>query len=114
MASSTSHIWTAVERLVDRAASLDDLRAHRLHLLAGRRWRALRRAVPAELRVDERRSVVATLTAPVLLQRVRDAHDGPLIVLKGPEVAAHYPDAALRSYSDLDLLVPCPLQAQRA
>jgi hypothetical protein len=44
MPSSASDIWTAVERLVDRAASLDDLRAHRIHLLAGRRWRADGRA----------------------------------------------------------------------
>jgi hypothetical protein len=39
---------------------------------------------------------------------VRDAHDGPLVVLKGPEVAAHYPDAVLRPYGDIDLLVPGP------
>jgi hypothetical protein len=114
MADSSPEIWTAVDRLIDRSQSLEDLRGHRIHLLAGRRWRALRRAIPAELRLDERRSAVAALTAPVLLQRVRDAYDGPLLVLKGPEVAARYPDAALRAYSDLDLLVPNPCDAQRA
>jgi hypothetical protein len=31
--------------------------------------------------------------------------DGPILVLKGPEVAAHYPFPALRPYGDLDLLV---------
>jgi hypothetical protein len=37
---------------------------------------------------------------------VREAYDGPVVVLKGPEVAARYPDAALRAYGDVDLLVP--------
>lgn len=113
LASSTSDVWTAVDRLVDRAG-LADLRAHRLHLLAGRRWRELGWPIPAELKLDERRSLVGALTAPVLLQRVRDACDGPMIVFKGPEVAAHYPDAVLRPYADLDLLVSDACEAQRA
>ncbi|HKH18651.1 MAG TPA: nucleotidyltransferase family protein, partial [Solirubrobacteraceae bacterium] len=114
MATSLSEVWAAVDRLVDRHERLDDLRTHRIHLLAARRWRAAGRPVPAEIRLDERRSVVAALAAPVLLRRVREAYDGPLIVLKGPEVAAHYPDPALRPYGDLDLLVPDPHDAQRA
>jgi len=107
-------IWAAVDRLTDRAARVDDLRAHRIHLLAARRRRAAGRPVPAELEADERRAVVGALTAPVLLRRVRDACDGPLLLVKGPEVGARYPDAALRSYHDLDLLVPDPAAAQRA
>jgi hypothetical protein len=114
MVGSSPEIWTAVDRLVDRGESLDDLRRHRMHLLAGRRWRAIGRAIPVELTLDERRSVIAALTAPVLLQRVRDAYDGPLVVLKGPEVAARYPDVALRAYSDLDLLAANPREAHRA
>jgi hypothetical protein len=47
----------------------------------------------------------------VFLQRVRDAHDGALVVFKGPEVAARYPDPLLRSYSDVDLLTPDPEEA---
>ena len=107
-------IWAAVDRLVDRAARPDDLRAHRIHLLAARRWRAEQRPVPPELESAERRAVIAALTAPVLLKRVRDACDGPLVLLKGPEVAARYPDPALRSYLDLDLLVADPRGAKRA
>lgn len=107
-------IWPAVDRLVDRAARVEDLRAHRIHLLAARRWRAAGRPVPPELQADERRAVVAALTAPVLLRRVREACDGPLVLVKGPEVGARYPDPALRAYHDLDLLVPDPPAAQRA
>jgi hypothetical protein len=114
MTTGAAGMWETVDRLVDRAAGLDDLRRHRIHLLAARRWRALGRAIPDDLGRDQRRAAVAGLTAPVLLERVRAACEGPLIVLKGPEVAAHYPDAALRSYNDLDLLVPDPAEAQRA
>jgi hypothetical protein len=114
MAGPSTGIWAAVDDLVDRAANLEDLRAHRVHLLAARRWRALGRTVPAQLESDERRAAVLALTAPVLLRQVREAYDGPLVVLKGPEVAALYPDAALRSYHDLDLLVPNAREAQRA
>lgn len=114
MATGAPDLWAAVDRLVDRHERLDDLRAHRVHLLAARRWRADGRAIPDELRLDEHRSAVATLTAPVLVQRIRDAYDGPLIVLKGPEVAAHYPVATLRPYGDIDLLVADPDEAQRA
>jgi hypothetical protein len=114
VANGASNIWSAVDQLVDRADSLDELRGHRLHLLAGRRWRALGREVPPDLRLEERRSTVTSLAVPVVLQRIRDAVDGPLLVLKGPEVAARYPDAALRPYGDIDVLVPDPVAAQRA
>jgi hypothetical protein len=105
-------IWTSVDRLVDAAESIDDLRRHRLHLLAARRWRALGRDVPAELTLDERRSVATAVAAPALLRRVREAAQGPMLVLKGPEIAARYPDAVLRGYSDIDLLVPDPVATQ--
>jgi putative nucleotidyltransferase-like protein len=111
--TKAADIWTAVEALVDRAESIADLRAHRLHLIAARRWRALHRPVPSELAHDARVSAVCALTAPLLLQRLRDALDGPLIVLKGPEVAAHYPDALLRPFGDVDVLVPDAAAAQR-
>lgn len=107
-------MWEAVDQLVDRAHSLEDLRAHRMHLLAGRRWRALGREVPPELGLEERGSAVTSLAAIALLRRIRDAVDGPLVVLKGPEVAARYPDAVLRPYGDIDVLLPDPDAAQRA
>jgi hypothetical protein len=107
-------IWDGVDRLLDKAPHLADLRSHRLELLAARRWRALGLPVPPELIEEERRAAVIVLTAPVLLERVRAAYDGKMLVMKGPEVAARYPDPALRPYKDLDLLVEDAQAAQRA
>jgi hypothetical protein len=39
------------------------------------------------------------------LQRVVDVLQEPVLVLKGPEVAAYYPERTLRTYGDLDILV---------
>ncbi|MFN2472199.1 MAG: nucleotidyltransferase family protein [Gaiellaceae bacterium] len=107
-------IWAGVDRLVERASSLAGLRAHRIQLLAARRWRALGRDVPAELAADERRAAIAHVTTPLLLRRIRDTYDGPLVVLKGIEVAARYPTPGLRPFHDIDILVPDAHEAQRA
>jgi Uncharacterised nucleotidyltransferase len=98
-------IWAAVDRLIDAAASPRDLRAHGLHLLAVRRWRAQRRPIPPELVAAERAASFVALAAPAVLAEARAAYDGPIVLLKGPELAARYPDPALRPYGDLDLLV---------
>lgn len=98
-------LWRAVDALVDRSPSLDDLRSHRLELFAARRWRAKGLEVPAELVEEERRAAVSVLAAPVLLARVLAAYDGPVVPLKGPDVAALYPEPLLRPFHDLDLLV---------
>jgi hypothetical protein len=107
-------LWSAVDELVDRAGGTSDLRAHGLHLLAAARLRAAGDSVPDELIVEERRAAVATLAAPVLLQRARAAYDGSLMVLKGPEVALRYPDTALRPFKDVDVLADDAEAAQRA
>lgn len=109
-----SSIWAGVDRLVDRAPRLYDLREHRLHLFAARRWRALGRPVPEELLADERLAAIYALNASLVLEHVRAACDGPLVLLKGPEVAARYPDPLLRPFGDLDLLVPDPEATQQA
>ena len=54
-----------------------------------------------------------TVTAPALLARLRDVLDGPMMIFKGPEIAALYPDSA-RLFGDLDVLVPDAAAAQRA
>ena len=107
-------LWQAVDRLVDRAPSLTDLRSHKLELFAVRRWRALGRFIPAELLERERNAAIGALAAPLLLDRVRTAYDGELMLFKGPVVAARYPDPALRSFSDVDLLATNPAEAQTA
>src|SRR5579864_6868044 len=107
-------IWSSVDKLVDRTPSTADLLLHRLAPFAARRLRAQGRPVPAQLEHEERLAAIATLTAPEMLNRARDAYDGPMLLLKGPEVAARYPDPSLRTFHDLDLLVHDSGEAQRA
>ena len=107
-------LWAAVEALVARAPSLADLYSHRLELFAARQLRASGQDVPEDLLARERRAAISALTAPLLLARVRAAFDGPLVLIKGPEVAARYPDPTLRSFGDVDLLTPDAHAAQAA
>jgi hypothetical protein len=106
-------LWHAVDRLVDRAPRLSDLQAHGLHLLAGRRWRELGLDVPPSLRQAQRGAAFVQLMVPALLERLRASCEGPLVLMKGPEVAVHYPDPALRPFRDLDLLVGDAATCQR-
>ena len=53
------------------------------------------------------------MAAPALLERIRTATEGPLLLVKGPEVARLYPDPALRCFRDLDILVPDAPATQR-
>ena len=113
-ASTPAALWAGVDRLVERAGPGAALTLHRLEPFAARRLRELGREVPEELAESERLGAAFALTAPVHLQRARAAVDGPLLVVKGPELAARYPDAALRIYRDLDLFAPDAPAAQRA
>jgi hypothetical protein len=108
-----TELWEKVDRLVDRAP-VTGLRAHRLHLLAARRWRALGRPVPEDVLREERLAALRVMTAPVVLERVREACDGQLILVKGLEIAARYPDPLLRPFIDIDLLVPDAEKTQQA
>lgn len=107
-------IWGAVDQLIDRAAGWADLRAHRLHLLAARRYRARGLPVPDDVAQDEALARVVAVSTPLALERVRDAAGAPVVILKGPEVAARYPEPALRAFVDLDLLVGDPDSVQAA
>ncbi len=97
---------------MDRAANVRDLRAHRLELLGAARLRQRGLPVPPALLDDVREAQLATLTASVLIRRVREVCDGPLLVFKGLEAAARYPLPALRPFGDVDVLVPDPEAAQ--
>ena len=59
----------AVDRLVDRAPTLEDILSHRLDLFAARRWRVSGRPVPAELIERERRAAVGALVVPLVFER---------------------------------------------
>ena len=106
--------WDAVALLVDRAPSTDALRAHGLQLLAAHRLRAVGRSVPDDLVAAERAAAIVSLAVPIVLERVRSAISGPVVLLKGPELAARYPSPVLRPFGDLDLLVADPASAHRA
>jgi Uncharacterised nucleotidyltransferase len=107
-------LFAGVDRLVERAGPGARLTLHRLEPVAARRLRALGREVPETLVESERLGAALALAAPFHLQRARAAVDGPLLVVKGPELAARYPDASLRIYRDLDLFAPDPRAAQRS
>ncbi|MEA2662420.1 MAG: putative nucleotidyltransferase, partial [Chloroflexota bacterium] len=113
-ASGTDALWAGVDRVIDRAWSLDDLQSHRLQLLAARRWRQCGRELPSRLRSQEHTATVLSLLSPYVLARARAAYDGTIVLMKGPEVGARYPDPILRPYCDLDLLVDDAPAAQRA
>lgn len=106
-------LWRHVTRVASRAATLADLRLHRIHLLAARGLRSAGHDVPTELLAEEQASAMLGLAAAYLLQRVRDTYDGRIVLMKGPEVAAYYPDPALRPFRDLDVLVDDPARAQQ-
>jgi hypothetical protein len=99
---------------VDGASSLDGLWAHGLQLFAVRRLRGAGQPVPAELLEAERAATIAALAVPAALERVLTLLPGPFVLIKGPALAAHYPDPALRPLGDLDLLVPNPTRVHQA
>ncbi len=111
---ASTQLWTGVDRLIDRAPSLADLRAHRLHLLAARLWRGRRWSVPDELASEEMHAVTCLAAARNTLCRARAAYDGQMLILKGLHTATLYPAPHLRPFSDVDLLVDDPERAQRA
>ena len=112
-AGADADLWVAVDRLVDRAPRLSDLRGHGLHLLAARHWQAVGRPVPQALLDEQRARAFLSLGASHLLERVRDACGDPVVLMKGPELATRYPDPALRAFRDLDLLAADGPRVQR-
>jgi Uncharacterised nucleotidyltransferase len=101
-------IWTGVDRLIDLSPGLNDLQAHGLHLLAARRWRSIQRPVPPELVAAELWAALRVARARTLLERIRATWDGPIVLIKGPAVGAHYPNPAVRPFMDVDLVVADP------
>jgi Uncharacterised nucleotidyltransferase len=112
--ANTPPRWLAVGRLAGRAPTSDDVRVHRLEPFAARLYRDRGLPVPDEIAAEERFAAVALLAAPTLLARIRAAYDGRIMVMKGPEIAALYPDPALRSFRDVDILVDDAEAAQEA
>jgi hypothetical protein len=97
-------VWERIGALADRAPTPADLMHHRLQLVAGARTRARGEEPPERVYRDERRFAAAYVSAPMLLARIRSIVDGRLVLIKGPEAAARWPDPRLRPLQDLDLL----------
>lgn len=104
--------WDRVDALIDASPGLPDLRAHGLALLAAQRCTALGRPLPAGLVREQLQATWRTNAAPRVLELVRAACEGPILLMKGPAVAAHYPDPNTRPFIDLDLMVPDAQTAQ--
>ena len=105
-------LWEGVDRLLERL-SPQAAAEHKLGPLAARRLRLLGQSIPAELMREERAAKAGALVAPAVLGRVREAYDGPLLLMKGPELTSCYPDRA-RRLGDLDLVAGDAEQAQTA
>jgi hypothetical protein len=106
-------VFARLADLLDGAPTLHDLEHHRLLLVAAQRRRQLGLEVPERMIAAERMAAAGALAAPALMAKVRGALDGPVLLVKGAEVARHYPDSSLRSFGDLDLIVPDAERAQR-
>ena len=107
-------MWERIDSYLERAPSLDALRLHRVELLEARRRRAAGLDVGAELLAEEAQAIADDLAAVPLLSRVRDVVDGPLVLVKGPELALDYPGPRLRRFGDLDLFTDDAEAAQAA
>jgi hypothetical protein len=106
-------LFERVDALVARSPSLVDLRHHGVELLAARTWHERGREVPDELRARKRLAAARALAVTPVLERVRAASEGPLLLMKGPEVAALYLDPAARSFRDVDVIVRDAPDTQR-
>lgn len=95
-------LWDSVDRLIDQA-SVDGILYHKLGPLAADRWKRLGRPLSPALQYEQRAAALNIPLAVQLMQRLRERCDGPLVLLKGPEVARLYPGNA-RRFSDIDLL----------
>jgi len=108
-------MWERIDSLLEASASpLPVLRMHRVELLEARRRRAAGLPLDDDLIADQTRVAVDEMAATPLLARVRSAWDGPLMLVKGPEVALDYGAPGLRSFGDLDLLTDDAEAAQAA
>lgn len=103
MADSIS-LWSSVEALIDNA-SIDGILIHKLGPLAAGFRRAAGEPVPEVFAAEERIASLAAMIADPVLRRIREVGDGPMVLLKGPEVAALYPPNG-RRFGDIDVLTP--------
>ena len=108
-------MWDRIDTLLERTDSATDvLRVHRVELLEARRRQAAGLPLDDGLIADQTRAAVDELAVIPVLARAREAYDGPLVLMKGPEVALDYGATGLRAFGDLDLLTDDAEAAQAA
>jgi hypothetical protein len=107
-------LWERVGQLADRGACVAALRHHKLHLIAASRMRQRGDPVPAELHNAERHAAAIAISIGTVIRMLRAASDAPFMVMKGPEIAARWPNPRLRPWTDLDVLVADPPAFQAA
>jgi Uncharacterised nucleotidyltransferase len=107
-------MWDRIDALAARAPHVRALRFHRLQLVEAARRRRAGLAPLPELAADVRRAALAELAVAPVLARAREAYDGRLLLVKGPEVALDYPAGGLRPFGDLDLIADDAPAAQAA
>ncbi len=107
-------LWRAVERFLEpNLTDVAGMNAHGLAALAADILERRGRPLPLLYAQAQRVARVAVVTAPAVLARAREAWEGPMLLFKGPELAARYPQHA-RTFVDLDLLVTDAAAAQNA
>jgi hypothetical protein len=99
-------LWPIINAVL-AGASPECARAHGLGPLEAFRRNQGGEIVPEALAIEARMAAFAMLSARPLLERVRNECDGPLVLMKGPEIALRYPGGA-RGFIDVDLLAPEP------
>jgi hypothetical protein len=102
--ANTSPLWRGVECLL-ATADAEGLVANGLGPLGAELRRRRGDAVSPVLADEQRAARFSMLCATGLLKRLRTTLDGPIMLLKGPEVALRYP-AGARRFGDVDILVP--------
>jgi Uncharacterised nucleotidyltransferase len=107
-------LWRAAERVVgSRLGDPVAVCMQGLGPLAGELLERRGAPIPLPILQQQRMARVGMLAAPAVLARAREAWPGMMLLLKGPEVAARYPERA-RGFADLDLLVPDAREVQRS
>ena len=106
-------LWRAVGCLLEpKLADVVGLSAQGLGALAADVLEQRGAPLPLPYAREQRIARLAAVTAPVVLRRVCEVWDEPMLLLKGPEISARYPHHA-RTFVDLDLLVANAEDAQR-
>jgi hypothetical protein len=101
-------IWGATTRVIDRCPNVAALRYHGLAAIAAVHRRATSDEHLAEVDADLAQNAAAGLQGLEAVRAVREVVDGPLLLMKGLDVARLYPDPSLRRLRDVDMLVSDP------